>query len=171
MSNLLPDSYLKQLLRNFRARFILVGSLLSVAAALVSVLALLPGFIMLYSTRPDTVPASQNSEQSKKDAIEAGTIQLLTKQYAPLLSVGSTTNAVFQALSVKPQKIHIDHISYSFGEASVLILSGVAENRSAINEYKEALSHGELFKSVSVPVGDLVGALGGKFRITLVGNF
>ena len=169
MSNLLPEPSQRKLLQGFRARFVLLGALLGIATAVVSALAIFPAYIMLYTTQP--APPPPVSKQSESDAVDVATIQLLMQQYAPLVSATSTSQAIRAAVEAKPKSVRIDHITYSSGATTGLVINALAANRDAINVYKEALQKNAYFKTVVVPVEDLVGAQGGRFKITLSGDF
>lgn len=171
MSNLLPDSYQKKLLQQLRGRFIFVASVLLIAAALISAIALLPGFIVLYITIPEKPAPSASAQQNQLELADMSTTQILVQHYYPIVNATSTTQVLLAALDVRIKSIHVDHIEYVAGAPAIFILSGIADNRAAINAYREALIKSNNFKSVTVPVGDLIGSQGGRFKITLTGEF
>jgi hypothetical protein len=51
------------------------------------------------------------------------------------------------------------------------MIVGFSPARDAVNLYRQALQADARFKTVSVPVGDLAGTQGGKFSVTLLGDF
>jgi hypothetical protein len=51
------------------------------------------------------------------------------------------------------------------------MIVGFSLARDAINVYRQALQADPHFKTVSVPVGDLAGTQGGRFSVTLSGDF
>jgi hypothetical protein len=96
----------------------------------------------------------------------------LLSELSPLVSASTTPTAVItEALSLRPPGITVDEISYTSGNPASLMLVGSAATNGAISAYKTALASDALFTSVSVPVGALVGTDGGRFSMTLSGDF
>ena len=154
-----------------RGRFIFVASVLLIAAAAISALALLPGYIVLYMTIPEKPAVSTAEQQNQLDLADMSTAQMLVQYYAPLIRATSTTQVLLSVLDARTNSIRIDHVEYVAGTPAIFILSGVADNRAGINSYREVLIKSNNFKSVTVPVGDLIGSQGGRFKITVSGEF
>ena len=157
----------------YRARFLLAGSLIGLCAAILSALALLPSYLALHSGGESTVPAEtieRSADQADRSAI-IRTQQLVSK-LAPLVSASTTpTQTISRALAARPSDIGVDHIVYTAGAPGTLIIGGTARAREAVSAYRQALMGDSLWKSVMVPVGDLAGAPGARFSVTLSGDF
>jgi len=173
MSNLLPLSAQRAVWRRYLARLIVAGSLTMIVVAFLSGLALLPGYLALHSEqRPasDVVMPAIVSDKADREA--AVRTQALIATLAPLVSATTTpTEAIAAALALRPNSISIDHVVYTAGTPSTVMLVGMASAREAINAYRQALAADPQWKSVSVPVGDLTGAPGGRFSVTLSRDF
>ena len=52
-----------------------------------------------------------------------------------------------------------------------MTVEGSAREREGINAYRAKLSEDPRFESISVPIGTLTGAEGGRFSITITGTF
>lgn len=170
MTNVIPPEDLKDVWRGYRARLIIVFSSFALVFALLGGLALLPSYIALEMLAPESAEPGARDEESK-DAAELMRTQALVLQAAPLLAAtSSATTMIEAALSLKPRGVSIDRIVYVGGDSQDLQLTGAA-SRNALNEYRTILGSDPRFVNVSVPVGALVGAEGGRFSITLKGNF
>ena len=169
MSNVLPHEAQKVVWGMYRARFVVAGSLVGLAAAALSGLALLPTYLALQVGQRDSSPEI-SSRGSVDQADREGIIhtQSLLAALSPLLAATTTpTETIALALSLRPANVTVDHVSYTSGSPSTIMIVGSAA-REAINAYRQALQSDPHWKSVSVPVGDLAGAVGGQFSVTLV---
>ena len=89
--------------------------------------------------------------------------------FAPLVEATTTPSAALaRALSLRPSGVIVDHISYTPGS---LVLAGLSKSREGVGIYRKALAADPTFSSVVVPIGDLAGAQGGRFSMTLSGRF
>lgn len=173
MSNLLPENSRVELRAEYRARYVFAGSLLAIGAALFMVLSMLPSYVVFSSSLPKEQNA-ENSDELKKDLADIMLAQALVQQLGSTVASTSTiSSAIETALAARPQGAHVDTISYSYDReaAGVVVLGGLADNRSSINGYRTTLQKIPLFTSVKLPVGDLIGSQGGRFTVTLTGNF
>ena len=130
---------------------------------------LAPSYVLLMLHKP--AESSVLIAQGKvDDRAEAGKAQVLIGQMLPMLS-GTTTpmEAVQEALAGKPDGVSVTRISWS-GDATgwTINLGGTALNREGINALKKELEAKGIYKSVQVPVSDLVGVSGNQFNVTLV---
>jgi hypothetical protein len=175
MSNLLPEKTLQGIRREYRERFILSGSSLAIGAAVFTALSLSPTFSVLFISRPATQAQANQLQQSKMDSADITRAQTLLAQLAPVSTASSSvTNAIAAALTQRPAGVHIDDIVYNTGAAgspATIALGGATDSRTGINKYRGNLQTVHSFTSVKLPVDDLVGAQGGRFTITLSGNF
>lgn len=177
MSNLLPETTRKRVWADFRSRLIVAGSLAAIVLAAFAFLSLLPAYVSLSFGEPPpvrTLPVrgTQTGAQApdpriERDRSEMLRMQNMFAQIAPLFATTSPSVAVASALEARPDGVRITRIVY---ESGILSISGEAA-REQLNAYRAALSQEAPFTSVSVPVGALVGAGGGKFTVTLSGNF
>src|ERR1043166_7174449 len=172
MSNLLPDAAQQVIRREYRARFILAGAALAIGAALFTILALSPSYGALFITQPRVRAQATQLQQSKSDSADIARAQILMTQFSPVASASSSvTTAIRQAISDRPTGVRIDNISYTAGVSDTIALGGIAESREMIDKYRATLLADPYFTSVKLPVGDLIGALGGRFTITVAGHF
>ncbi len=173
MSNLLPDDAKKEIWSMYRARFTVAGSYIAILAALLCALSLLPSYLALHADAGAGATSSTSSNKATDtDHAAIVAVQSIVASLSPI--VAATTSpaaAIAEALSLRPSGITVDHITYSGGDPGTIMLVGSAATREAINGYRQALSADPHFKSVSVPVGDLAGAPGGRFSLTLSGTF
>ena len=173
MSNLLPREAQKARWSMYRARFIIAGSLVALAVAALCALALLPSYLALHpglSTGDASSAPEKVADAKDREAIRR--IQSLLGVLSPLVAATTTpTSAITQALSLRPLTVKINHIVYTRGSEGTIMLVGSSAAREAINGYRQALAADPLFKTVSIPVGDLTGAPGGQFSLSLSGDF
>lgn len=178
MTNVLPKKSLENVWNNYRSRLILVGALVFLAVALLAHLALLPAYIALRieknaQNQSAVVPVQLNTnpqDKADKDAITRA--KVLLTGIAPIVSASSSpTEAIGIALSLRPKGVTLESVNFVSGQNGSITLIGDSTGREGINQYREALSKNGHFKSVSVPVGALVGSEGGQFTLTLTGNF
>lgn len=169
MTNVLPPERQRDVWGTYRARFIFAGSAFGLALALLAYLSLLPSYLALRADER-AVPPSGPGPGSSRDQADITRAQGLLAALKPAVDATTTPSEVLQsAIAHRPRGILVDHITYA--SPGTIVVSGVAQSRESISEYKKALLADPRFKSVSVPVGDLVGAEGGRFSITLSGNY
>lgn len=167
MANVLPPPAQKKLWRMYRARFIVVFSVLLSTLALFAALLIVPSYLALRIAAPpqQSTPAAGKGSAAG-DAIAIVRTQAIVLALTPLLAATtSPSSLIAAALSDRPAGVVIGHITYE-ADAGQLTLTGTAP-RGAINGYHDALSTNPHFSSVSVPVSALVGTEGGRFSITL----
>ncbi len=168
MTNVLPPDAERALGRIYRARFIVAGSAVALLAALLSALSLLPSYLALHA---DEETPSEQTERvaSAKDQEDIRRTQAILTVFAPLVEATTTPSAALaRALSLRPSGVIVDHISYTPGS---LVLAGLSKSREGVGIYRKALAADPTFSSVVVPIGDLAGAQGGRFSMTLSGRF
>ncbi len=178
MSNLLPKETLRFVWEGYRSRLILTGALVLVAAAALAFMELLPSYAAIkveersrekqssLPERPDTDP---QAEAERKELMRA---QALLARALPIVSAASAPSEVIKAaLALRPPGVTVSKIFFVSGESGALTLTGNSAGREGVNQYREALSKEKYFRSVSVPVGALVGSEGSEFTITLTGDF
>ena len=172
MSNVLPHDAQKAVRKMYISRFILAGSLVAIVCAVLGMFSLLPVYLVLHSTNQVVVPepsSAVNTADTQHDRAEIARIQSLLTTFSSL-AVATTTlsEAVATALSLRPTGVVVDHVQYVSGEITIV---GSAGTRERINAYRQALQSNPHFKAVSVPLGDLTRAQGGRFTATLAGKF
>ncbi len=170
---MLPREAQKAIWRMYLARFVLAGSCVAIAVAMLSGLALLPMYLALHSA-DEAASASLQAKNSEiqNERAEIARAQSLITTLSPYASSSSTlSEAIEAALALRPKGVFVDHITYSSGDSSAIVLVGSAATRDGINTYRQALQPDMRFKTVSVPVGDLAGSQGGRFSVTLTGKF
>ena len=157
----------------YRARFIVAGSCVAIVAALFAGLALLPMYLALHSAEDlaaQSLPGKVSVTQDERQQIIR--VQSLISTLGPFVFATTTpSEAIETALALRPKGVLVDHVQYSSGIPGEIMLVGSASTREGINTYRQALQSDPHFKTVSVPVGDLAGAKGGRFSVTLRGEF
>lgn len=172
MSNVLPHERKRAVWALYRSRFVLAGSLVALASAALSFLALLPSYIALHEGGPAFSASISGNQMSDEDRRAIAHTRDLLTVLSPLVSTTTTpTQALMLALSLRPAKVAVDHLNFTSGNPSIIMLGGSAGTREAINAYRQALAGDPHFLSASVPVGDLAAATGGRFSMTISGNF
>ena len=171
MTNLLPENVQQKVWSEYRSRYVLTGSLLLILAAALSFLALSPSYIVLATVHP-AATAFVSVTQNKSDSVDIIRAQTLVSQFGPVITATSSLSQTISAvLAGRPRGVHIDHLTYTSGNQSGLVIAGTAQSRAEINAYRETLDADARFTSVTLPVGDLVGGQGGRFTLTLSGHF
>lgn len=138
--------------------------------ALVASLALVPAFISMQVGKA-TLQKKQNdlSEAAREDQAKQTRTLALLSVLTPLTAATSSPSALLSfALGLKPNGISITSVAYTKKE---IVLSGVSNNRLAVNDFRDALQNSGRFASVAIPVSALVGAQEGRFTVTLTGAF
>ncbi len=173
MSNVLPNEAKKAVWGMYRARFIIAGSYVALCTAGLCALSLLPSYLALHAVESPPVASSTSLKvASDTDRAAIASIRAILTALAPLATATtSPTAAISQALSLRPSSISVDHITYSGGNPGTIVVVGSAATREAINGYRQALAADPQWKSVSIPVGDLTGAPGARFSLSLSGDF
>lgn len=179
MANLLPKETLEFVWKGYRSRLILVGALVFLATAILAGLALLPAYVALRielnSQEKQIAAAAIQSDTDSQTRAERNDIlraKALLVRIAPVVfATSSPTEVIGAALLLRPKGVVLERISFVSGGNGSITITGDSSGREGINEYREALSKDGRFKSVSVPVGALVGGDGGRFTITLTGAF
>ena len=172
MANVLPQEIQKRIVTVQRARYIIAGSVVLTAAAVISLIALLPNYILVTSSRGDSASNNLSQAEIAKDTTYLSDLtatQATLGEIAPLVSSSTSPSAaIIAALILRPKGISIDQLTYAPGS---LIVSGSAVQGSAIDAYRSALAGDPHFTSAVVPVGVLLGNENGRFSITLSGTF
>ncbi len=173
MSNVLPEEAKEAVWRMYRARFLIAGSLVMLAVALLAALSLFPSYVILQTEQGGVAAeAGSGTATAQADRIAVAHAQGLLTTLTPILSATTTpTAAIADALAARPIGISIDHITMTTGATGSMIVSGTAATIEAINRYQNALRADKRFTGISVPVGELAGTAGGHFSITLSGKF
>jgi Tfp pilus assembly protein PilN len=166
MSNLLPPQAQKRMRAQFRARFLLVFSLVLLISAILFALALLPAEASLLSfASPDVQQNAQNNTTLAADSAALVHTKALLAQLAPM-NATSSLDALAAALSQTGPGITIDDIEYSVS-GQTISLAGHAQTPDEVNTFNEALQSDLRFGNVSVPVSALLGSQDGSFTITM----
>lgn len=172
MTNILPQESQKEMLELSRARFVIITSVIFIAASLLAYGALLPSYLVLhFNPGPVTVPSTVSPVEIANDKTALIHSQNLLNMLAPVVAPVTPSAAIRTALSLRPQGVHIDHISYQAGKSGQIVLQGVADTTDAIDAYRTALLTSKQFSAVDVPVGVLIGSDNGRFDVRLSGSF
>ncbi len=169
MANILPPDIQKKINAQRRARFIIIGSIVSLISSGVVIGALLPSYVVLhaYQLAPVTATAQPSGRSHDETTVLLRT-QSMLDDLTPLIATSTPTEAIRAALALKPRGIHIDHINYQAGR---LLIQGAADDSADVSSYRTALAADKHFSQATVPVGALLGSVNGRFDITLLGSF
>ena len=174
MANLIPEKIRREMRGHAQARFILSTAVVAFVVAAIASLLLLPSYVMFSVHGPMRAGIGVSLSQRDRTADQAAVthtnaaITLLL----PLINASSTSiDTIQQAVSVRPVGVRIDGILYTKGTPASLMIVGSADTPSLVSAYRTALAGNPIFDSVTVPVGALVGTDGGRFSITISGNF
>jgi hypothetical protein len=170
MTNILPPSADKRLRSEYRARFLLVGSIVLIVCAAFFLFAMAPAEIALFTAIPVPVTSTQDSNTNAPS--DAGVIKhakLLVGVLAPFTATTSL-DELSAVLSARAAGISIESISYNVTGKTITI-NGTANSPNAVNAYHLALQSDPRFTNVSVPIGALLGEQNGGFTMTVSGTF
>jgi hypothetical protein len=170
MTNVLPPIADKRLKAEYRARFLLIGSMILLVSAICFLGALAPAEIALMTAPAVPVVAAQGSAADlKNDQAAITNTKALLAALQPITAT-SSLNALAAALSARPSGISINRISYNV-TTNTITLVGTANTPDSVNAYHVALQNDPRFTNVSVPIGALLGEEDGSFTMTISGNF
>jgi hypothetical protein len=181
MSNVLPPNAQKNLLRMYRARFIVVGSRMMIGAALICGLALLPSYFALRSSAYATSNGAISAQVAAEDKSTVARVGALKRVLENSLQTSSGAPAVIEGiLAARPDGLTLEHIAYiteskkndddTIHRSYSVLLTGVAMHRELISTYRAALAKDAQYKNINVPVADLAGAADGHFSMTISGD-
>lgn len=171
MSNVLTTEAKRSLDRGTRARYLFFTGVVFTVGATVASLALLPAFLTVFVARASVAPSVEEARGSRDDSAAASRAQMIVGALKPLVSATTTPSvALEQALELQPRELSITSITYE-AAAHKLVLSGVADERGAVNVFSDALKGSGVFTNVNVPVAALAGTQEGRFTMTLTGTF
>ena len=174
MSNVLPASYKKRVIRSARARFVVVGATVLSIGAVISIVSLLPAFLSVYLPRTalSNTPLPTETAQTEAARAEVASTHALINELGPLMKERRPFSELVAVIFDRvPEGVAITNIEYVVGTPGTIMVSGTTKQRENVNLYREALAADDRFESVSVPVAALVGVLSGNFTVTLMGDF
>lgn len=168
MANVLPADKQKRVWTMYRARFVLVTSLMLFGLAAAAGLTLFPSYVALEIAAPSVAEVVEGAGADRESVVSLERSQVLIRELGPLLSsTSSPIAAVESALALKPSGVSVTRVVYMSGaEEDQITLIG-SGSRDAVSAYKDALTSSGSYTSVSVPVGALVGSEDGGFSIVL----
>jgi len=155
----------------YRARLVLVTSLVLLGLAAIGGLVLLPSYFALKIAAPPLAETTPLETGAPDDALVVERAQFLVREVTGVLGATSSPSAtVLSALALKPVGITISRVLYQSDTTGQITISGVG-GREAVSAYRDALTKSGTYASVAVPAGALVGSQGGSFSIVLRGAF
>mgnify|MGYP003394856770 FL=1 len=171
MANVIPFEEKKALLKRQRARFVFMGGLTLLMGALVASVALAPALIAARINQASLQVSVEQvrAEVASDQAVHVRTQGLVDALTPILTATTSPVTLLTAALSIKPPGLSITSATFSGGSTGSIVLSGVSQNRQAVNAYRDALEQEGHFTSVTIPVAALVGTQEGRFTVTLSG--
>ncbi len=172
MSNVLPVKEQKRVWASYRQRFIALASRTLSVLALIVLATLAPSYILLMLNQPQSPVVKSQSAEADERAEATKTQTLIASLLPTVVATSSAMEIISRTLEGRPDGISINRITYSAGDGKqkTIVIGGVAQSRESINALRKGLEAKGIYKSVSVPVGDLIGATGNQFTVTLVTN-
>lgn len=169
MANVIPREGLSKIQKRNTARFLLLGSGMFAAAAVIAIFAILPAYVSVRIARASVDSAVRESARAAgEEQAAAVRTQMLITNLTPIANATSSpTDVLSVALAQKPAGISITTISFVGGAKSNILLTGTAQRREAVTTFRDALQASGRFSNVAVPVAALVGTQEGRFTITL----
>lgn len=175
MFNLLPQNRKDEIRRTYRMRLVVVALLLFLAIETVSILLLLPSYII---SRENTDSARQNlatlQNRLKKTDVETLTKEMRkTKERLDFLKTASTTTRVTDILAAslgkRPAGLSVREVHAGKNGAFWNVeLRGIAENREMLRSFARELRTSPVFSSVEVPVSSFAKEVELNFVVELV---
>ncbi|OHB18801.1 MAG: hypothetical protein A2854_02965 [Parcubacteria group bacterium RIFCSPHIGHO2_01_FULL_56_18] len=169
MANVIPREGLSKMQKRHGARFLLLGSYMFAAAAVIAILAILPAYVSVRIARASVDSETQESSGGvgTEQATAIRTQSLITNLTPIANATSSPTGALSIALAQKPAGISITTISFLGGAKPSILLTGTSQRREAVTAFRDELKASGRFSNVAVPVAALVGTQDGRFTITL----
>ena len=135
MANVLPKDALSTVRGFYRARFLLVGSLVAIACGVLALLALMPVYATVSAERlAESDPLSQVSLPPSSDRDDIARAQVLVKELLPVASSTVSALHVLEGiLSARPAGVKLSNVRYMRGEEGTIVVSGTAPSRHKIN--------------------------------------
>ncbi len=175
--NLLPEEYKKELINEYRLRFLVSLSIIISIFFVVTSILLVPSYVF---SRYEINFSEQRLNDIKSDPIYDGInnleseINSLTKEIETIEKYKSL-NITDLVLKITPSEAGITIDSFSLineKDVSHLTVRGMASNRDTLVMYINKLKEDEMFESVESPISNFIKGQDSPFniRITLNGN-
>lgn len=166
MANVLPPQFKKSLWRVQRAHYALVFAIMLGILVVVGAVALAPSYLALEIASPRVPEIPENTQREVTDPLAlARANALVTNLMAATHATSSPSELFAMIFDASTSEIVVDSISLT-ESGSRIAVSGTG-SREGISAYRNILSENDLFSSVSVPVGALVGSENSRFSITI----
>ncbi len=177
MSNILSSVERARVARIARDRLILCSSLMMSLVAFVALLAITPSLLTVAIPLMTSQGAVSSAEAESAALQEEGRSQAsrtrsMVAVLAPFAEERASVNArITQLYALRPSGVSIETITYQSGVQGQISITGVSDAREPVNDFRTILMAEGGYESVSVPIAALVGALEGRFTMTLSGTF
>ncbi len=185
MANVLPKENRKLLRRHYWIRFVVVSTFALSVAVGIGATALVPSYVAVQTELEAAKIEQELQGQTREVTKEDGAIQeakMVNLQVSELLktdarSSSSAIDSVLRDWRPHANEVALSNITYTLKEnidkkkkkviVTTMRLSGVADNREALNEFVQTLRRDPAFSDVSFPVSDLVGVEEIDFSLTM----
>lgn len=175
MINLLPPEDKRARLREFHLRLVVVGLSLTSCAVLIANAFVVPWFV---AARAE-VSAAQSEASARglgktTETDNARAVLTETNKSIALLKTRldekPPTYFIQEVLKPRTSAITISSIAFSrtFGQPARFVVAGVAEKRSDLVAYRDALKALPTFTEVTLPFADLAKSVDVSFTLTLI---
>ncbi|MFQ5661917.1 MAG: hypothetical protein ACE5F2_01550 [Candidatus Paceibacteria bacterium] len=180
MRNLLSQKDKKILHSEYKLRVLITVLMFLFFTILAGGVELVPSYFISESKERATKEHSDIIKESvaKREKDVSSTVLFETKEKLTLLSFDEKSvslRALFESvLDNKPKSVRINGISYDksrAGEVSKIFVTGEADAREPLLEFKKLLNKEAQFTEAFLPVSNLASDRDIKFSITITGNF
>ena len=169
MINLLPTEEKDALRRMYRLRIVVVALGLGALLIVVSLLLLLPSYIMLSIEEDDLTDALAHAKE-RHAALEGADQEVLRDLRNKIDLLGepegvAPTKSIDRILSHRAHGIAVTHIDVMSDEQ--VQIQGVADRRTTLTTFIDTLRGDSTFASVESPISSLIAESNAPFTITI----
>ncbi|MFA6296942.1 MAG: PilN domain-containing protein [Candidatus Paceibacterota bacterium] len=174
MLNLLPTEQKKKITQEYRLKVLWLSLFVLSCLFVFALIGILPSYLNEKIKVNAITQEKVLREQEQNNPVNVALIKKAetNRSLAVFLDgqigkIGSSTAslAIKEVLNKKTNAIKIN--SFSFKE-KILIISGVASNRTELTSFLQSLKDDSYFKSASLPLSDIVKSIDNNFTIELI---
>lgn len=173
MANLIPPHAKKAVTREYWIRVGTVWMFLVAAASMAVGMLMLPTYVLIESQNEALANRFEDARTAQEAYEEASKMITAANEIAEYLDQTSTA-APFTVLvetidTLAGDSVEVREYAFVGGsrEAAPLVISGMASNRTALADFRDALRQNEHFTEVDLPLANLAGERDIPFRMQL----
>jgi len=174
MSNITSSTYRVVLKRLARARIVFVVSCCLIVSGVVTCIALTPALLSVAVPFMSIVKNESTAEKDhaaiyEENKKQATRVRVLMSALEPFVHIQENLphEIIERIYALRPEGVLIERLEYQSTPIRQIHIMGTSRAREPVNDFRTILQREKLFESVSVPVAALVGALDGRFTMTL----